>query len=115
MLLNTTQHWQTFSTGARSHIARRFWQYRPDFRTRVVEAALKHWPETLTRSERYAIAERLFHDTNFRRELGLGPITWWLLGLAVKAILNALIDYWFLTERSFRHQGRRGNRFLNHQ
>ncbi|MBA2116800.1 hypothetical protein [Bremerella alba] len=94
-----TRHWQTFSTGAKAYIARRFWQYRPDFRTRVVQAAIDHWPTEQATSGKAAIVNRLFHDTNFRRDLALGPITWWLLGLAVKAILNALVDYWFQTQQ----------------
>lgn len=91
------QRGQAFAAGAHAHIARRFWHYRPDFRRRVVDAALNHWPETVEASQHAAIVHRIFRDPSFRQELGLGPITWWLLGLAVKAILSALVDYWFLT------------------
>jgi len=94
----TTNRWQSFKAGAKAHVARKFWQYRPDFRTRVVEAALNHWPEKLPRSERAAVVDRMFHDASFRRELDLGPITWWLLGLAIRTILWALVDYWFQTQ-----------------
>lgn len=95
---HTTQHWQTFSTTAKAHIARRFWQYRADFRNRIVQAALNHWPEEITKREKWAIINRIYDDPEFREELSLGPVTWWLLGVAVKVILSALLDYWFLTQ-----------------
>lgn len=110
---NDSRRWTSFSRGAKSHIARRFWQYRPEFRTRVIEAALQHWPNELARSQHAALVHRIFHDPEFRQAVRLGPITWWLLGLAVKAMLSALIDYWFLTEepsqrrRQQPHQGAR--------
>ncbi|QDU75448.1 hypothetical protein Pan97_24800 [Bremerella volcania] len=98
--MHKTRHWHTFSTGAKSHIARRYWQYRADFRDQVVKAALKHWPETFASTRQTEIVEHIFRDANFRSELRLGPITWWLLGLAIKAILSALVDYWFQTAKS---------------
>lgn len=86
-----------FASRAKAHIARRFWHYRPDFRNRIVEAALDHWPAELVRGQHSQNVSRIYYDPHFRRQLGLSPLTWWLLGLAVKAILGALIDYWFFT------------------
>ena len=98
MTFRETQHWHTFTAGAKAHIARRFWHARPDFRTGVVEAALRHWPGSLDPADRRQFVDHILHDPQFRKELRLGPVTWWLLGIAVKAILNALIDYWLLTQ-----------------
>lgn len=80
-------------------MARRFGHFPADFRDRVIEAALEHWPHELTSTHRATNVNRIFRDARFRRELGFSPLTWWLLGLAVKAILAALIDYWFTTQQ----------------
>jgi len=99
MPTTASQQWQAFATGAQDHVARRLRWYRPDFRQRVVDAALQHWPEELGASAKQAITERVFHDPSFRKELALGPITWWLLAAAIKAIVGVLVDYWFLSRR----------------
>ncbi|MEW4564705.1 hypothetical protein AB1K70_19350 [Bremerella sp. JC770] len=90
-------HWQNFATGAQAHTARRLPWYRPDFRQRVVDAALQHWPEERDANDKQAITQRLLLDPSFRQELNLGPITWWLLAAAIKAILSVLVGYWLLT------------------
>lgn len=102
---------RAFATAAKAHIARRFTIYPADFRNRVVEAALHHWPEELSSVQRNSNVNRIFNDRRFRRELGLSPIAWWLLSLAVKAILSALIDYWFTTQNPTPpHQHKEHNR-----
>lgn len=102
---------RAFASRAQAHLAQRYRHIPADFRNRVVEAALNHWPEELSSVQRSTSVNRIFNDRRFRRELGLSPIAWWLLSLAVKAILSALIDYWFTTQKpTTPHQHKEHNR-----